>query len=326
MNACHIGLDMGHCESMICARLPDGSILHLKLDCAGSKKISTALAHFAMPEYFVNTGIPHNPTECTLIGAALAGYETLLHLPSLTPRDLNTQEFELLLEEIHLQQLNSAFSSTYALNGVFPVPVPCDPDELSEDMRAALTDKARSVLSNDRTRVLLRRAEFSPVYQYFKTGPAFWGEDCHGKATYRQLMTRFLAQLLRNMRIYNPDLPQCIYQHGPEYRFMLGCPAQQSYLSEENRALYLRMFRDAACYHHYTVDLYPEPMAALLSALHKNPVPLCEGLLVDDHGSLTDDLCCIVARKNKLGALEYCRVKDLCEVDRTLDHVSRIFA
>ena len=42
MSRTRLGLDVGHCDTMLCMRLPDGTVRCLKLDCAGSTKINTA--------------------------------------------------------------------------------------------------------------------------------------------------------------------------------------------------------------------------------------------------------------------------------------------
>jgi len=138
-----LGLDLGHCECMLCLRLPDGTILKLSLDCAGSVKIATALAMLSMPEFIDPDDPTYNPTQCTLIGAALPGYEMLMNLREQTPRDMQKQEISLLLEEIYLQQQHGEYMHDDLFESTFPVPVPCAPEDLPEEMRLALLAKAQ---------------------------------------------------------------------------------------------------------------------------------------------------------------------------------------
>jgi len=312
-----LGLDLGHCECMLCLRLPDGTILKLSLDCAGSVKIATALAMLSMPEFIDPDDPTYNPTQCTLIGAALPGYEMLMNLREQTPRDMQKQEISLLLEEIYLQQQHGEYMHDDLFESTFPVPVPCAPEDLPEEMRLALLAKAQEIAGAN-VRASLHQADFSPVFQYFKMDPVYWTQPCLAPYTHRELMLAFISQLVRSANIYNEaSMPIQGNRH-----YMVGCPASEDWLREESIAAYIDLMGEAdpGC----EAEIYPEPMAALLSALAAREskglsMSLNEGFLVDDHGSLTDDHCILVARRNTKNVLEYCRVK--CASDRIGGHL-----
>lgn len=300
MSCTRLGLDVGHCDTMLCMRLPDGTVRCLKLDCAGSTKINTALAFISLTqdeaEYKENT-------HCTLIGDALSSYETLAHLTEYTLEDLKKQEqeFDLLLRELCMHQKNRLWGD----DEVFFVPVPCAPDALAPDVRALLLARAQEA-AGEKMQVSLYQAQFSPICQYFKMSPAYWDQPCVQAYTYHQLMEAFICQLLCSARMYN-NLPD-----GEDCHYMIGCPADEDWLSDQSRAVWAGLVTQA--HEGCTADAYSEPMAAFISALamrqQKEPPPsLCEGYLVDDHGSLTADYCMIVARRDGNNVLEYCRVK-----------------
>lgn len=324
----HLGFDMGHCESMIFLRLEDGRIIAIVLDCAGSEKISTALAFFTLPDC-VKSDIH---STCTLIGAALSGYETLLHLSSQTPDDLKTQEFQLLLEEMYVQQHKGDLCSHPACQNAFFVPVPCAADELPDEIREALLQQASAFVKEGEA-VTLYQADFSPVCQYFKKDPLNWDDPCTESLTYRELMQRFVRQALKNARIYNEEIAPCSTFNPPS--LTMGCPAEENWLDIESIGRYTELVREAsiALYQEesapssseaspfrvptvaYTeVEICPEPMAALLSALSASkgealPRIMREGILIDDHGSLTSDYCVVAVRRSEDNVLQYCRVK-----------------